>query len=390
MKPDKFKRIKVGMVGGGEGAGIADVHRSAMRLVGSYDLVAGVFSRNVELSRQTGKNLGITEDRIYSTFQEMAQVEAVLTDGIDVVVIVTPNNSHYPIASAFAQAGIHVICEKPLTTTMNNALQLYQIVVDRKVMFGLTHNYSGYTMVRQAAALVREGALGGIRVVQAEHAQGAGALPFEQLDNQSLPWRSDPSLAGKEIVVSDIGTHAHHLVRFITGLEVTAVAAELSTHVPGRSVYDNAHINMRLSNSARGALWASRVATGNAHGLRIRVYGEKAGLEWHHEDPEHLLFQPIEEPPQIMAKGQPGLCLAAKTTERLKLGHPEGFFESFAALYTDFAHAIRVHQHGETLKQSEPGFPTIEDGLYGVKFVEAVVHSHQNNGAWTDATLSLV
>jgi predicted dehydrogenase len=388
MELDGFNRIKAGMVGGGDGAGIAEVHRAAMRLEGSYDLVAGVFSRNMDRSRQAGINLGIAENRIYSSFKEMALSEAALPDGIDVVVIVTPNDSHYSIASTFVQVGIHVICEKPLTTTMDDAFQLYRSVVDRKVVFGLTHNYSGYTMVRHAAALVREGALGRIRIVQAEHAQGAGALPFVRLEDQSLPWRSDPTVAGKAIVVSDIGTHAHHLARYITGLEVTAVAAELSTHVPGRRVYDNAQISMRLSNGACGALWASRVATGNAHGLRIRVYGEKAGLEWHHEDPEHLLLQPVQEPPQILAKGQPGLSSAAKATGRLKLGHPEGFIESFAALYADFARAIRGRRDGTTVQQPEPGFPTIEDGLCGVKFVEAVVQSHKNNGAWTDASIS--
>ena len=387
MDPYNLNRIKVGMVGGGIGAGIAEVHRSAMRLEGNFELVAGVFSRNKEHSRQSGKKLGIAENRIYADYNEMAQAEASLIDGIDVVIIVTPNDSHSAIADAFIQAEINVICEKPLTTNLDDAYRLYRSVLSNKVIFGLTHNYSGYSMVRHAAALVCNGELGKIRVVQAEHAQGAGVLPFELHDNQSLPWRGDPNVAGKAIVVSDIGTHAHHLVRYITGLEVLSVSAELSTHVPERKVYDNAQISMRLSDGARGAIWASRVATGNEHGLRIRVYGEKAGLEWHHEDPEHLLFQPVETPPQILAKGQPGLSLAAKATERQKLGHPEGFLESFAALYADFARAIWERQEGGTFQQAKPGFPTIEDGVYGVKFVEAVVKSHQNNGAWTDATV---
>lgn len=389
MEIDRSRRLKAGMVGGGAGAGIAKVHRAAMRLDGHYDLVAGVFSRDAERSRQAGKTLGISDDRVYSSFEDMANAEAIRPDGIDVVVIVTPNDSHVPIARAFVKVGIDVICEKPLTTNTHDALQLYRLVSERKVVFGLTHNYSGYAMVRHAAALVREGALGKIRIVQVEHAQGSGAIALERSGDTPIPWRYDPDIAGKASVVFDIGTHAHHLARFMTGLEVSEVAAELSTMVPGRAVYDNAHVNLRFSNGARGSLWASRVATGNEHGLRIRVFGERAALEWRHEDPEHLHFRPVQGAAQVLVKGQRGgLSNAAEAVTHLRLGHPEGFFECFTNLYTDIAEAIRARLRGEPYQRPEIGFPTIEDGVYGVKFVEAVLQSHTHDGAWTDATVS--
>jgi predicted dehydrogenase len=236
--------------------------------------------------------------------------------------------------------------------------------------------------------MVRDGALGGIRLVQAEHAQGAGALPVEISSDAPIPWRYDPEQAGKEIVVADIGTHAHHLIRYITGQEVTEVSADLSTHVKGRMVYDNAQISLRLANGGRGALWASRVATGNAHGLRIRIFGEKAALHWDHEDPEHLRFCPVDKPPQTFAKGQLGLSGAAEAAQRLRLGHPEGFIESFATLYHDFADAIQNRTDRITLKGRESIFPTAADGLHGVKFIDSVSRSHKANGAWTEATVS--
>lgn len=244
-------------------------------------------------------------------------------------------------------------------------------------------------MVRHAAALVSEGALGKIRIVQAEYANGSEALPLERSGDTPVPWRYDPDIAGKASVVFDIGTHAHHLARFMTGLEVTEVAAELNTVVPGRAVYDNAHINLRFSNGARGSLWVSKVATGNEHGLRIRIFGERAALEWRHEDPEHLHFRPVQGAAQVLVKGQRGgLSNAAEAAMHLKLGHPEGTFESFATLYTDIASAIRARLHSETYQRPQIGFPTIEDGVYGVKFVEAVLQSHTHEGIWTDATVS--
>ena len=386
MKLQRQGRINVGMIGGGIGAHIGDVHRSAMRLTDRFDLTAGIFSRNSEDSRHSGLRFGLDEERIYSGIAEMIDSEAAREDGIELVVVVTPNDSHFSLATAAIAAGLHVVCEKPLTATLEEALTLCKQVQASPLVFGLTHNYSGYCMVRQAAAMVRDGALGAIRLVQAEHAQGAGALPVE-FNGESVPWRSDPDQAGKEIVVADIGTHAHHLIRFITGQEVTEVSADLSTLVKGRMVYDNAQISLRLSNGGRGALWASRVATGNEHGLRIRIFGEKAALHWDHEDPEHLRFCPVDKPPQTLAKGQPGLSAAAEAAQRLRLGHPEGFIDSFASLYHDIGDAIQNRAERSILEGRESIFPTVEDGVLGVKFIDSVSRSHNANGAWIEATL---
>lgn len=388
MQVENQERIKVGMIGGGIGSTIGEVHRSALRLTNRFNLVAGCFSRNPEHSHLCGLKFGIAKDRAYAEIEEMIQSEADRPDGVELVVIVTPNESHFPLASKAIGAGMHVVCEKPLTRTLAEALNLYRMTQTSGIVFGLTHNYSGYTMVRQAAAMVRDGALGTIRLVQAEHAQGAGALPVE-FSGESVPWRSDPQQAGKDIVVADIGTHAHHLIRFITGEEVVEVSADLSTHVKGRKVYDNAQISLRLTNGGRGALWASRVATGNEHGLRIRVFGEKAALHWDHEDPEHLRFCPVDKAPQTLAKGQPGLSRTAEATQRLRLGHPEGFIDSFASLYHDIGDAIQRRSERNSLPRLESIFPGATDGVYGVKFIESVSLSHKANGAWTETLVAL-
>ncbi|NNK94704.1 MAG: Gfo/Idh/MocA family oxidoreductase [Desulfobacterales bacterium] len=383
------RRIRVGMIGGGIGSTIGEVHRSAMRLTDRFDLVAGIFSRNHKHSLHTGLQIGIDPNRTYAGIEEMIQLETVRPDGVELVVIVTPNESHFPLAYAAIDAGLHVVCEKPLTASLRDALDLYKKTIASRIVFGLTHNYSGYSMVRQAAAMVREGSLGTVRLVQAEHAQGAGALPVEFTEGIPVPWRSDPEQVGKEIVVADIGTHAHHLIRFITGQEVEEVSADLSTHVKGRKVYDNAQISLRLTNGSRGALWASRVATGNEHGLRIRIFGERAALHWDHEDPEHLRFCPLDKPPLTLSKGQPGLSSAAQATQRLRLGHPEGFIDSFASLYHDFGDAIQDRGDRNSLPDLESIFPTVVDGVYGVTFIESVSRSHKANGAWTETSVSL-
>lgn len=382
MQVENQKRIKVGMIGGGIGSTIGEVHRSALRLTDRFDLVAGCFSRDPKQSLHSGLQFGIDQERCYSGIEEMIQAETTRPDGVELVVIVTPNESHFHLATTAINAGMHVVCEKPLTRTLEEALKLHKQSQTSRIVFGLTHNYSGYTMVRQAAAMVRDGILGRVRLVQAEHAQGAGALPVA-LNGVTPPWRSDPDRAGREIVVADIGTHAHHLIRFITREEVAEVSADLSTHVKGRKVYDNAQISLRLTNGGRGALWASRVATGNEHGLRIRIFGEKAALHWDHEDPEHLRFCPLDAPPQTLAKGQSGLSAIAEATQRLRLGHPEGFIDSFASLYHDFGDAIQDRSERNRLPHLEPIFPGTADGVYGVKFIDSVYRSHKANGAWT-------
>jgi predicted dehydrogenase len=371
------------MVGGAPGAGIAGSHRTAMRLDDKYLLVAGVFSRNREKSSAAASQLGILEDRVYSDYEAMAEAERKREDGIDAVAIVTPTDSHYKIAKKVLEAGINVICDKPLCLSVAEAKELKALAEKGGLILCLTHNYSGYAMVRHAARMVRNGDLGEIKVVQAEHASGWAAKLLEKQGHTQAAWRMDPGLLGDASVLYDLGTHAHQLSRFITGLEVTEVAAELSQIVAGRAIKDNANLLLRFSNGARGTLWASMAAVGNEHGLRIRVYGDRGSLAWHHEDPHHLRYSPIDGPPQILAQGADWLSPDAAKWTRAGLGHPEGFFEAFANLYTEVADALLARAEGHAYAKSELGFPDASDGLHGVAFVEAAMRSYAAGGAWT-------
>jgi predicted dehydrogenase len=386
---DKSTKIRIGMVGGGFGAGIGESHRIGMRLDNRYALLAGSFSRDAKQSRAFGLSLDMAPDRLYETYQAMAEAEAARPDGIEVVSIVTTNESHHAIARAFLERGIAVLCEKPLTPRLAEAMDLYRLASDNQLVFALAHNYSAYAMVRQAARMVREGVLGKVRIVQAEHASGWAAEPLELGDHRQARWRTDPEIAGAASVVYDLGTHAHQLLRCVTGLEVTALAAELSTVVPGRRVWDNAQVALRLSNGATGSLWASMAATGQEHGLRIRVFGERASLDWRHEVPHHLTVRYGDGSSRILAQGGAGLSHDADRVTRAGLGHPEGFLESFANLYTDVAEALLRRRGGGPMQASDIGYPTAWDGVMGVRFVEAVVASHEAGGRWTDATMEL-
>jgi predicted dehydrogenase len=383
------RKVRIGMIGGGPGAGIAPAHRFAMRLDNRYELVAGVFSRSREKSRQAAHELAIPDDRVYGSAQEMAAAEAEREDGIDIVSIVTPQDSHYEQALPFLTRGINVICDKPLTSRLDHAQELEKVAQEQGLIFALTHNYSGYAMVRHAARLVRNGELGDIRIVQVEHASGWGARLVESTGRKQAVWRTDPAIAGSASVVFDLGTHAHHLMRFITGLEVQELSAEMSTIVPERRVFDNAHVKLRLSNGARGTLWATMAATGQEHGLRIRVFGEKASLEWRHEDPHHLTLQYLGGRKEILAQGQEGLSDDANNVRRVGLGHPEGFLEAFANIYTDVADAILARGHDTPGTPRDISFPTARDGVLGIEFVEAVCQSHSNSSAWTRAHLTV-
>jgi predicted dehydrogenase len=385
----QVESIRAGMVGGGPGADIGESHRIAMRLDNRYALVAGVFSRDAERSRAFGRTLGLAPDRLYPDYQTMAQAESARDDGIEVVAILTTNETHYPIARCFLEHGIAVICEKPLTPRLDDALDLHRLAHEQNLIFALTHTYSGYAMVRQAAQMVHAGALGAVRLVQVEHASGWAAQPLELTGHKQAAWRTDPALGGEASVVYDLGTHAHHLLRVITGLEVTSLAASLSTVVPGRRVYDDAQITLRLSKGARGALWASMVATGQEHGLRIRVFGETASLEWRHEDPTHLVVRTGDGEARILAQGQAGLSAEADRLTRTGLGHPEGFLEAFANLYGDVADHVARRRAGTPLASDEIRYPTVRDGVLGIRFVEAVMASHAADGRWTDATIAI-
>jgi len=372
------------MVGGGPGAGIAETHRTAMRLDDKCVLVAGVFSRDREKSLRAARQLRIDLDRVYPDYGIMAEVESKRKDNkIDAVVIVTQTDSHYKIAKKFLESGIHVICDKPLCLALAEAKELKRLADEKELILCLTHNYSGYAMVRQAARMVRNGDLGKVCVVQAEHASGWAAKLLENDGHPQAAWRTDPVLSGDSSVLFDLGTHAHQLARFVTGLEVAEVATEMSQIVTGRAIKDNANLLLRFSNGARGTLWASMAAIGNEHGLRIRVYGDQGSLAWYQEEPCHLRYCPIDGPPQILAQGADWLSPEAKRWTRVGLGHPEGFLESFANLYTEVAEAVLAKSEGRAYRKAELGFPDASDGARGVAFVESAMRSFANGGIWT-------
>jgi predicted dehydrogenase len=383
------RKLRLAMVGGGPGSNIGDTHRRAASFDGRYTLLAGVFASDPARSRAFAESLEIAPDRRYGNWEEMAQREAARKDGVEVVAIMTPNASHHPIAKAFLERGIDVICDKPLTTGLDDALDLLRLARRTGLVFAVTYNYTGYPMVRQAREMVRSGELGAIRLVQVEHASGWASTLLEASGHKQATWRTTPSIAGKSAVVGDIGTHAHHLARFVTGLEVTEVSAELSTVVPGRKSDDNAHVKLRFTNGARGLMWVSMAATGNLHGQRIRVFGEKASLEWIQEQPEQLHLRPLDGPHRVLSRGCGYLSAAAQRATRLWPGHPEGFLEAFANLYAGAADAVLARRDDAPLDRSALSFPTVEDGVLGVKFVEAAVESSRRDGAWVDATVDL-
>jgi predicted dehydrogenase len=369
-------RIRLGMVGGGKDAFIGGVHRIASRIDDHFELVAGALSSTPEKSRASGEALGLP--RIYDDFKQMAIREARRKDGIEAVSIVTPNHVHFQAAREFLKRGIHVICDKPLTSTLADAKKMVKAVESSDALFILTHNYTGYPLVRQAREMVAAGEIGTIRVVQVEYAQDW--LTVEQ-DCKQAEWRTDPARSGAGGSTSDIGTHAYNLACFITGLEAEELAADLEAFVPGRRVDDNAHVMLRFKGGAKGMLWSSQVAPGNENALRIRVFGEKGGLEWAQEDPNYLWYTPFGEPKRLISRGGAGAGEAAARMSRIPPGHPEGYLEGFASIYTEAALAILAQRKGQ---QTGPDvmYPTVADGFKGVRFVDACVRSSQRNAAW--------
>ena len=382
------RRLRLGMVGGGRGAFIGAVHRIAARLDDRYELVAGALSRDPANATASAADLHIAPDRAYTDFRAMAAAEAARADGIDVVAIVTPNAAHHAIAKAFLASGIHVICDKPLTTTLADALDLVQAVRASGNVFALTHNYTGYPMVRQARAMVEAGELGAVRVVQAEYPQDWLSTALETTGQKQAAWRTDPAQAGAAGSLGDLGTHAHNIAEFVTGLRLDAVSADLSTFVAGRRVDDHAQVMLRFAGGARGLLWSSQVCPGNENALRLRVYGEKAGLEWAQEHPNQLRFAPLGEAPRTLARGVGALSPAAAHATRIPSGHPEGYLEAFAQLYRDAAEQISARIEGRAPDPAALLVPTVEDGARGVKFLEAAIASSRAGGAWTDAALT--
>jgi predicted dehydrogenase len=376
------QRIRLGMVGGGEGAFIGAVHRIAARLDDHYEFVAGALSASPEKARRSGQALGLSPERIYDDYRTMAQAEAARPDGIEAVAIVTPNHVHAGPTLAFLQAGVHVICDKPLALTLAEGRAMQAAAAKAGRVFALTHNYTGYPLVRAMREMVGAGELGEIRLVQVEYPQEWLSAPVETTGHKQAEWRVDPARSGAGGALGDIGTHAYNLADFVTGIEVTELAADLSAFGPGRRLDDNVNILLRYANGARGMLWASQVAPGHENGLRLRVYGTKGGLDWVQANPNYLMHAPLGEPTRILTRGGPGSGAAAARVTRVPAGHPEGYLEGFANLYFEVALAIKAARAGAPAP-ADCLFPTIEDGVKGLVFVEAAVRSSRANAAWT-------
>jgi predicted dehydrogenase len=379
------KRIRLGMVGGGAGAFIGGVHRMAARLDDHFELVAGALSSTPEKARTSGAELGLDPQRSYSDFKEMAIREAKLKNGIEAVAIVTPNHVHYEAAKEFLKRGIHVICDKPLTSTLADARKLKKLADESDALFVLTHNYTGYPMVRQAREMIANGEIGAVRLVQMEYPQDWLTEDIESSGQKQASWRTDPARSGAGGSTGDIGTHAYNLGAFVSGLELEELAADLDSFVSGRTLDDNAHVMMRFREKhgqrAKGMLWCSQVAPGNENGLMVRVYGTKGGLEWAQKDPNYLWYTPFGEPKRLITRNGAGAGPAAARVSRIPSGHPEGYLEGFANIYSEAARAIFARRKGEAVDPAVV-YPTIDDGMKGMVFVDACVKSSKKNGAW--------
>lgn len=377
------RRLRLAVIGGGPGSFIGAMHRQAARLDDRYEIVTGVLSSDPEKSKMAGQELGLSPDRLYAGVQEMLDGEAARQDGAEVVAIMTPNDSHYEYSVAAMENGFDVICDKPMTNTLQEAEALHKKVQETGLVFCLTHNYTGYPMVRQAKAMVQDGQLGTIRLVQVEYVQG-GKADEEKPVPAVLPWKYDPARGGPSLVMGDIGTHAHNLTRFITGLELAEVSAEIGNIVPGRLVHDFAGAMLRFENGARGIFWVTQAAAGVENCLRIRVSGNKGSLEWMQEFPQALTFKPLHGPAQNRTPNGPGTLPLAARASRIVAGHPEGFHEGFANIYSDAAEAICARRTGRQADPLALYFPNSWDGLLGVRFVNRVIASSNANGKWTE------
>lgn len=382
------RRLRLGVVGGGPRSVIGEVHRIAARLDDRYEIAASVLSSNPQRSRAAGAAIGIASERSYGSTDEMLERESQRGDGIEVLAVMTPNNRHYAACRAALDRGLDVICDKPLTTNLDDALDLVARTRRAKRVFCVTYNYSGYPLVRQARAMINAGELGAIRLVQLEYIQGhlASALERTQADRQ---WRFDPEQSGPSMVIGDIGVHAYQLGTFVTGMEPLKLCADLGALVPGRESDDYASALFRYAGGARGVLLITQAAAGAEHGLRIRVHGEKGGLEWRQERPNRMRFSPLNQPVQIFTRRGPGLHAEANRGTRSNIGHPEGYHEAFANLYSEAAEAIVAVKFGHGIDRAALPFPTVEDGARGMRFIEAAVASSRAGSSWVDCGLEL-
>ena len=377
-------RLRLGMVGGGFDSIIGETHRIAFQTDGLFELVAGAFSIDPDVARDTGTTLQVASDRIYDDFRTMAVRERNRPDGIDVVVIATPPQIHGAVATAFLEAGIDVICEKPLTRTLAEAQELRSAVEASGRVFVLTHCYAGFPMVRHARDLVAAGVLGRVRIIEAEFAGGAPGVNLEPDDPKSRHWRFRADVMGPEAILGEVGTHAYHLMRYVSGVSPHRVSARMQTFARNREVFDNAYLAFDFPDQAVGRLWASYVATGSQHGLSFRVYGEEASIEWREEDAEFLRIKPLHGPETIHRSGQDGTSAFVARSARFRPGHPEGYPLAFANIYAEAAYAIAARKQGESPRPWLDNLPSVDDGVAGMRMIEAAAASHSRDGGWTD------
>ncbi|MEY2905420.1 MAG: hypothetical protein RJA52_1436 [Bacteroidota bacterium] len=378
------RKIRMGMVGGGRGAFIGGVHRMAAALDGQIEFVCGAFSSDPEKSKLSGQDFFIPSDRVYGSYQEMIEKESQLPENIrmDFISIVTPNHMHYGPAKMALENGFHVVCDKPVSFNLQEALELESLVKRTGLMFALTHNYTGYPMVKQARAMIRDGKLGNIRKIVVEYPQGWLATRIEESDQKQAAWRTDPSRSGAAGAMGDIGTHAENLAEYISGLQITQVCADLTAFVPGRRLDDDGNILLRFEKGAKGVLHASQISVGEENALNIRVYGEKGGIEWHQMEPNTLKVKWMDQPVQLFRTGVGSLYPEATAHTRIPAGHPEGYLEAFANIYRNFAHCLQSKLDGKEPNPLHQDFPSIHDGVRGMRFIEKVVESSASNEKW--------
>ncbi len=380
----KVARLKYGMVGGGKGAFIGDVHRKAIAMDGKAELAAGCFSQSYKNTLETGEFWGLAKDRLYKNYEEMIKAEAKRPEKIDFIIIVTPNISHYPIAKLALENGIHVVCDKPLATSSRDAQELAKLAAKKDVMFCVTYAYSGFPIIKHMREMIAQGELGTIRFVAGEYPQDWLATLLEKTGQKQAAWRTDPKRAGISNCVGDIGSHIEHMVSYLTGLEIESLCARLDTFGEGRVLDDNASIMLNYKGGAKGLYWSSQIAVGHDNGFRVRIYGTKASLEWVEEDPNYCKVAFIDKPTVRLSRGRDKMYPRAQALSRIPSGHPEGYFECFANIYSTFITALNKKMAGEPLTKDDLDFPNVQEGIRGVKFIEKCVESSKKGALWVN------
>ncbi|MBN1225133.1 MAG: Gfo/Idh/MocA family oxidoreductase [Candidatus Aminicenantes bacterium] len=381
---DTGKKLKYGMIGGGQGAFIGDVHRKSIALDGKAEIVAGCFSQDYKNTLVTGKMLDLDEGRLYRSYNEMLEAESKREDKIDFVIIVTPNKYHYGIARAALENGFHVVCDKPVTTRSEDACELDRLSRDKDLFFCVTYTYTGYPMIKHIRDMIAHGVLGEIHFINGEYPQDWLATKLEETGQKQAAWRTDPCLAGISNCVGDIGSHIENMVSYLTGLKIKSLCARLDNIIPSRPLDDNASVMLEYDNGAKGLYWSSQIAVGNDNPFRVRIFGSKAGVEWCQETPNHCRFSYIDKPTELISRGRDQISPQAQRLSRIPSGHPEGYFEAFANIYSVFITALAKKIAGEPLDEEDRDFPGIEEGIQGVKFIEKCVESSKKGAIWID------